>query len=312
MAIVKLPRPDGHAEWRSVRQARETTPFIRWTRWGRGCVSRLAHVLPYLEHLCWMVGLRRRGMRNAMTPGLERTDLYFENLPPNFDGYTILHVSDVHQMRLADLMAAVVPLLADVTPDLTVLTGDIQTWGRPDPARAVANLAPLLAAGRAQDGIVGVLGNHDTATLVEALEAVGVTVLVNEHCFVERGCDRIQITGVDDVHNFHTDAAGRALADPPSDFALALVHSPEMADLAGEAGYALYLAGHTHGGQICLPGGRPLMVALDRYRDLASGLWRFKGMLGYTSRGLGTGGAPLRFNCPPQLTLHRLWRGRRQ
>jgi hypothetical protein len=81
-----------------------------------------------------------------------------------------------------------------------------------------------------------------------------------------------------------------------------------MADVARTAGVSFYLCGHTHGGQICLPGGRGLVSCLVRCRHAARGLWREGAMVGYTSCGLGTGRLPLRFNCPPELTLITLRR----
>jgi predicted MPP superfamily phosphohydrolase len=86
------------------------------------------------------------------------------------------------------------------------------------------------------------------------------------------------------------------------------VHSAEVADDADAAGYALYLCGHTHGGQICLPGGRPLVTHLKRCRHAASGLWRQGRMVGYTSRGLGVSDLPMRFNTRGEVVVITLRR----
>jgi len=83
---------------------------------------------------------------------------------------------------------------------------------------------------------------------------------------------------------------------------------PEMADYADEAGYALYLCGHTHGGQICLPGGRSLITSLRRCRHAASGLWSQGSMTGYISRGLGVSNPPIRFNTRGEVVLITLRR----
>jgi hypothetical protein len=98
------------------------------------------------------------------------------------------------------------------------------------------------------------------------------------------------------------------LDDHAGEFRIALVHSAEVADYAHEAGYALYLCGHTHGGQICLPGGRPLVTHLKRCRHAARGLWREGSMAGYTSCGLGVSGPPIRFNCRGEAALITLRR----
>jgi uncharacterized protein len=78
-----------------------------------------------------------------------------------------------------------------------------------------------------------------------------------------------------------------------------------MADVAAAAGYALYLSGHSHGGQVCLPGGRPILTAMDSHRRLATGPWQWDGMLGYTTRGVGVV-QRTRFNCPPEVVVLRL------
>jgi hypothetical protein len=79
-----------------------------------------------------------------------------------------------------------------------------------------------------------------------------------------------------------------------------------MAGEAAAAGYSLYLCGHCHGGQMCLPGGRPLLTHLSRHRDLYAGLWRQGEMWGYTSMGAGLANPPVRFNCPGEVTEFRL------
>jgi predicted MPP superfamily phosphohydrolase len=89
--------------------------------------------------------------------------------------------------------------------------------------------------------------------------------------------------------------ADSALDTVPEGYSIALVHSPEMAVQAAERGYSLYLCGHTHGGQICLPGGRPMVKRLIRNRSFAAGLWRCGRMSGYTNSGAGVSGPPLRY-----------------
>ena len=88
-----------------------------------------------------------------------------------------------------------------------------------------------------------------------------------------------------------------------------MVHTPDLAEAAARLGCALYLCGHTHGGQICLPGGRPIVQHLHKERGLGRGLWRRRQMIGYTSLGAGVAGSlPLRLFAPPEITLFRLRR----
>jgi hypothetical protein len=123
-------------------------------------------------------------------------------------------------------------------------------------------------------------------------QELGFDVLLNESAVLTRGAEHITVTGLDDVHRFFTPDALDALFRSGDGFRIALVHSAEVADHASTARYALYLCGHTHGGQICLPGGRPIITHLLRCRHASVGLWREGTMVGYTSRGLGVGGVP--------------------
>ncbi len=155
---------------------------------------------------------------------------------------------------------------------------------------------------------LAILGNHDPVEMVAALEGHGFDVLVNRSRTLEKGSDAVRVVGLDDVHNFYTDAARGAFDDHDGECRIALVHSAEMADVAARAGYALYLAGHTHGGQICLPGGRPIVTQLKCCKHAAVGLWREGTMTGYTSSGLGVSDPTVRFNSRGEVTIFTLRR----
>ena len=256
-----------------------------------------------------MVGLGRRGLRNALAPRLVELELAFPTLPAAFEGYRILHLTDTHLDGLPELASVAARMLDGVAVDMLALTGDILADPRASPERAMAPLAEILAGVTVREWRLAVLGNHDPMPMADALEAVGFEVLLNRSVTVERRGERIGITGLDDVHYFYTDAAREALRGDGATFRIALVHSAEMADHARAAGIAFYLCGHTHGGQICLRSGRPLVTKLRRCRHGASGLWRDGAILGYTSRGLGISGRRMRFNCPGEMTLVTLRRG---
>jgi predicted MPP superfamily phosphohydrolase len=132
---------------------------------------------------------------------------------------------------------------------------------------------------------------------------------MNECETLRRGEARLHLAGVDDAHFYRMDSIEKAAAAiPPGEFALLLSHTPEVYRQAAHAGFDLMLSGHTHGGQICLPGGIPLTLEADLPRRLGAGAWRHHGMQGYTSSGLGTSVVTARFNCPPEITLHTLVR----
>jgi predicted MPP superfamily phosphohydrolase len=144
--------------------------------------------------------------------------------------------------------------------------------------------------------------------MAEAFEALGIDVLINQTRTIRRGGAQIHVTGTDDVHYYYTEAARTALEAAPKGFKIALIHSAELADVAADAGFSLYLAGHTHGGQVCLPGGIPIITHMSRHRPYAAGLWRHGSMTGYTTTGVGVSGLPVRFNTRAEAVLITLRR----
>jgi len=120
-------------------------------------------------------------------------------------------------------------------------------------------------------------------------------VLTNQNYLVEKSGSILQFIGTDDIR-FYTDQIAQVLKKSEDQCTVALVHSPELYDMAAEAGVNLYLCGHTHGGQICLPGGFPVMTNLQRGKAFYTGHWCYKGMQGITNSGVGTSDLPIRFN----------------
>lgn len=259
-----------------------------------------------------VAGLWRRGVANGLDIRFRTLTLTFADLPEAFDGYRILQISDLHLDSAPGLPEALLDVVRGVEADLCVLTGDFRAGDR-GPFTETDILEPLAAITRevsAGDGFLAILGNHDSADMVPHIERLGIPVLLNETVTLRRGGDALRVTGVDDVHAFYTPAAHTALAahDAQADFKVLLAHSPELAADAAAAGYALYLCGHCHGGQICLPGGYAIVRHLVRHRDLYAGLWRNDRMIGYTSTGVGLSGVPVRFNCRSEVTLFVLRR----
>jgi uncharacterized protein len=250
-----------------------------------------------------VIGLWGVGVRNASRPRLVHHEVRLPGLPVAFDGYRILHLSDLHIDMLPQLVEKTRNLVKDVETDLAILTGDYHARYGQDDMELARPYAEIFGAIRSKDGIVGILGNHDSAGIADILSSIGATMLVNETVVLRRDGEEICITGTDDVHHYWSPAARRALQAAPTDrVRIALVHTSELASDASALGYSLYLTGHTHGGQICLPGGFPL-ITMGMRRAHAAGLWTIGDMTGHTSRGIGASCVPLRYNCPPEIAL---------
>jgi predicted MPP superfamily phosphohydrolase len=254
------------------------------------------------------VGLYRRARANAARLRVEVNILRFANLPAAFDGVTILHISDLHVDMNADAMRQLAELLPGLRCDFCVLTGDFRgrTWGPFDAALdGLARLSQHLPR-----PAYAVLGNHDSILMVPGLEAIGIRVLLNQCQPIVRRNHAIHLAGIDDAHLYRLDDIGRAAAGiPQAAFSILLSHTPEVYREAAAAGFDLLLSGHTHGGQICLPGAIPITLDAALPRHMGAGAWSYRAMTGYTSAGVGSSVEPVRLNCPPTVTLHRLRRG---
>jgi hypothetical protein len=252
-------------------------------------------------------GLYWRGLSNAAKVELKHNRIASRHLPKAFDGFTILQLSDLHIEMSGAAMKRVIKLLRTVNYDLCVLTGDYRakTYGPYDDT--LAGMAKIRAA--LNGAIYGVLGNHDTICLVPGLEEMGIKILLNESETIERRGERIYIAGIDDAHFYRVDNIHKAAEDIPHDaFSILISHTPEVYRQAAHADFKLLLSGHTHGGQICLPGRIPITLDSVLPRSMGSGPWRHHSMIGYTSVGAGVCIVPVRFNCPPEITLHHLLR----
>jgi uncharacterized protein len=297
-------------DWATRRRAIEDSRYLvnRAGPYGRWRKLPFRVVVAVLQGALRLTPIYGRGQRNALDLRKVELELELPDLPPAFDGYRILQLSDTHLDHFPELAPAARALLEGVEVDMLAVTGDVHGDARAPIERSAALLMEALAPVRVTGPRLAILGNHDPASMAGLLERMGFDVLVNRSILVRRGDDALRITGLDDVHSFYTEAALAALGAHDGEFRIALVHSAEVADDADAAGYALYLCGHTHGGQICLPGGRPLVTHLKRCRHAASGLWRQGRMIGYTSRGLGVSDLPMRFNTRGEVVVITLRR----
>ncbi|HEY3846632.1 MAG TPA: metallophosphoesterase [Acetobacteraceae bacterium] len=253
------------------------------------------------------VGLLERARRNARRIVLRRNEVALPHLPPAFDGFSLLHLSDLHIDAAPDYAAVLIEAIRALNYDLCVLSGDYRarTFGPFEAAlTGLAALRPHL-----KGTPYAVLGNHDTLRMVPAMEAMGYRVLLNEWTAIRRNGAAIYLAGIDDPHFYRLVDFHRAADEIPAQaVSILLSHTPEPYRHAAHAAFDLMLCGHTHGGQICLPNGVPVLTEAGSPRRFARGAWRYHAMAGYTSTGSGTSLVDVRLNCPPEVTLHTLLR----
>jgi predicted MPP superfamily phosphohydrolase len=252
-----------------------------------------------------LTGLHGRGQRNAADVRLVTNKVASAHLPASFHRFRILQISDLHADMSGPAMKRVCDLVSDLTYDVCALTGDYRGKTFGPFSASLAGVGEVVAALRGP--IFGVLGNHDTVRMVPGLEGMGVQMLLNEAVKIERRGGSIYLAGVDDAHFYRVDNLEKAAHDiPPEAYSILLSHTPEIYRQAAHAGFALMLCGHTHGGQICLPGQVPITLDSHLPRRYGAGAWTYHGMAGYTSVGAGSSIVAVRLNCRPEITIHEL------
>jgi uncharacterized protein len=261
-----------------------------------------------LRHGCVKLA-RREGVwkRMAKIDVIEQ-ELIVDALPEGFSGYRILFLSDLHLGWPDKITGKLTGLVDQLEYDICILGGDYtrqRDMQDRNVLEAVKDIARYLAG---RSPVYAVLGNHDRYSIGQMLETCNVRVLVNENTSIQHRGDTIYLAGLDDSHDESDDIE---LADDGIDakaFKIMLCHSPRYYQQALDKGYSLLLAGDTHGGQICLPGGYPLYVGPNIERDMVKGVWRKGSMGGYTSRGIGTTRVHVRCFCPAEIAVLTLKR----
>lgn len=272
---------------------------LRWVRPGYRTAIRAG---------LWGMGQYARARRMAQNPEVVEREEAFANLPAAFDGFRILHLSDFHFDFLPDMASILERELRGCDFDLCVLTGDYRGEVHGPYQESLRHLRacrPFLGG-----EVYAVLGNHDNVEILLNLPDMEITPLMNRACWIEREGERILLAGIDDAHMYRThDFAPFRAEMREAAFICLLSHSPEACGEAEAEGVDWMLSGHTHGGQICLPGGRALIAHIgEAPREVVRGAWRVGRLRGYTSRGIGVSSVDCRWNCPPEITLHTLRR----
>jgi hypothetical protein len=256
-----------------------------------------------------LVGLFGKGKRNALSPVVRTIRLGFENLPPAFDGFRLMQLSDFHIDGVDGLAEALAERLRGVKCDLCVFTGDYRFDDRGPCDAVYPRMRKVIESIHSKHGIYGILGNHDPAEMALRLQEMGVNMLVNDAASIQQADESIWLLGVDDNFDYGCHDLPLALSGVPHGaFKILLAHAPEMFEDAHEHGIHLNLSGHTHGGQLRLPWIGALKQNARCPKEYAWGTWKYGNLQGYTSCGVGCSTLPIRFNCPPEIVVFELRR----
>lgn len=246
--------------------------------------------------------MARLAMDEANSLSVERIEITLDRLPKRLDGVRIAHLSDIHHSPFTDLdhILEAVAVTNSLEPDLVLLTGDYVSH-EPE---YVAPMAEAVGALTSTFGSFACLGNHDhwtDAELVRSrLEENGIRVLVNEGIRLTTGKGSFWLSGVDDYLVGKTDLKAALAGSFQHEMKLLLAHNPIIARQAARRGVDLMLSGHTHGGQVKIRSGEGGLFA---GRRMTSGLHRRQSTQIYVTRGIGTVVLPVRFQCPPEISL---------
>jgi len=257
-----------------------------------------------------MTFLQEKGLRNAENLALNEVDLILPGLPEKFDGCRILFLTDLHVEKLEHIVDNIISITSEIDYDYCILGGDYTVWKSFDIKTSEGKMCRIVDSLKKRGRIFGVLGNHDKYETAEMLDSFGVEMLLNENVCLEKDSEKIYMVGIDDTFLYDADDLALGQEGIEADaFKILISHSPQLYKEAAKARCQLYLAGHTHGGQICLPGQIAVVSAAPIPRKMIKGLWEYDNMVGYTSCGCGVSGMKARFFCPPEIVLLKLRRG---
>src|ERR1700730_2723370 len=260
-----------------------------------------------LRQLAWNVGAAARSaLAEPFMLTIERREVFLRRLPDKLDGFRIVQLSDLHlgPLTSGEQLRRAMEVANNLDPDIIALTGDYISHER----HYAAPCAELVGRLRARCGVFAVLGNHDhwtdAALITDLFRSEGIRVLVNEGMRFEKDGSSFWLAGVDDTMVGLEDLSVALAAARRDEMKLLLAHNPIILRRAARAGVDLVLSGHTHGGQVALrsernASGRPR-------RRLLRGLGRQGETQIYVTRGLGTVILPIRYGCPPEVSLLEL------
>jgi predicted MPP superfamily phosphohydrolase len=250
--------------------------------------------------------MARVALAEPFMTAVERQEIFLRRLPKALDGFRVVHLSDFHYGPLVDPrhLERAIEIANDLKPDLIALTGDYISQER----TYAAPCAELVGRLRAKHGVFAVLGNHDHWTdaklIADLFRAEDIRMLINEGLRLDVEGKSFWLAGVDDTMVGLEDVALALAGSRDGEFKLLLAHNPIILRRAARADVDLVLSGHTHGGQVTL---RPEKNRSGRpRRRMLRGLGRRANTQIYVTRGLGTVILPIRYGCPPEVSVLEL------
>lgn len=239
---------------------------------------------------------------NSLT--LERIEVNLQRLPKKLDGFKVIHLSDIHHSPFTGIehITRAIKIANRLKPDMFVLTGDYVSHEN----SYIEPVAKILGELKAEFGTYACLGNHDHWTdadlITNRFRDVGINVLVNEGFRFEANGASFWLAGVDDHMVGKTDLPSALKGSYPDEMKLLLAHNPIIFRKAVRAGVDLTFSGHTHGGQIRVRDNDQRLIRRRR----KAGLHKQKDSQIYITRGIGTVVLPVRFQCPPEISMIEL------
>ena len=239
---------------------------------------------------------------------VDRQEFALPTLDPSLDGLTITLVSDIHSsvFMTRPEMDRYVSVINEMQSDIIVVPGDFVNGLTEE----VYPFAESFSNLKARYGVFGVTGNHDyyvsdPERVIRQVEECGIKLLHDEKSVLQIGGAKLTFLGIDDVGNSRK-AAERithARTGGTEGATILLCHRPYFLPQASELGVDLMLSGHTHGGQIVFANiGHLAITPAALASPYVAGTYRHGNTVMYVSRGIGTVGLPVRFNCPPEVT----------
>ncbi|HYW72291.1 MAG TPA: metallophosphoesterase [Pyrinomonadaceae bacterium] len=277
-------------KWRQRRQRRRLAPDERPLRVIKSALGEMARV----------------AFSEPFMIAVERQEIFLRKLPPALDGFRIVHLSDLHYGPMVDSrhLERAIDIANELNADLIALTGDYISQER----AYAAPCAELVGRLKARHGVFAVLGNHDHWTdarlIADLFRAEGIHMLINEGMRIDARGEAFWLAGVDDTMVGLEDLSLAMAGACNDEVKLLLAHNPTILRRAARADVDLVLSGHTHGGQVTLraeknQSGKPR-------RRMLRGLGRRAGTQIYVTRGLGMVVLPIRYGCPPEVSLLEL------